>query len=169
MSEIIDLNSIAIIYDEDYLSSVPNTYKSFLELLRDKAGLTNEDFNKKTIWHDDFPIISKKDYIKVIKHCKKEGIMKINLVSNELDEKEGITEKDYLQFLESKDQEEIIKINIQEEENKEETIYIESTVNEFYAITKVKQYYKNNNNKPVELNIIYPLKREINFKNLVLI
>ena len=94
MSETIGLDSIAIIYDGDYLSSAPNTYKSFLELLRDKAGLTNEEFsNKKTIWHDDFPIASKKDYIKVIKLCKKEGIMKIDLVSNELDEKEGITEK----------------------------------------------------------------------------
>ena len=165
MSETIDLDSIAIIYDGDYLSSVPNTYKSFLELLRDKANLTNEEFsNKKTIWHDDFPITCKKDFIKVIKLCKKEGIMKIDLVSNELDEKEGITKKDYLEFLESKEPEEEIKINIEEEENKEETIYIESTVNEFYAITKVKQYYKNNNNKPVELNVIYPLKREINFK-----
>ena len=165
MSETIDLDSIAIIYDGDYLSSVPNTYKSFLELLRDKANLTNEEFsNKKTIWHDDFPITCKKDFIKVIKLCKKEGIMKIDLVSNELDEKEGITEKDYLEFLESKEPEEEIKINIEEEENKEETIYIESTVNELYAITKVKQYYKNNNNKPVELNVIYPLKREINFK-----
>jgi hypothetical protein len=159
MAETIDLDAIAVIYDGDYLSSAPNTYKSFLELLRDKAGLTNEDFNKKTIWYGDFPITCKKDYIKVIKLCKKEGIMKIDLVSNELDQKEGITEKDYLQFLESKDQEEIIRINIQEEENKEETIYIESTVNEFNAITKVKQYYKNNNNKPVELNIISFEKR----------
>jgi len=32
----IDLDAIAVIYDGDYLSSVPNTYKAFLELLRDK-------------------------------------------------------------------------------------------------------------------------------------
>jgi len=28
------------------------------------------------------------------------------------------------------------------------------------------QYYKNNNNKPVELTVIYPLRKEINFKKL---
>ena len=164
MSDLIDLDSIAIIYDGDYLSSAPNTYKAFLEALRDKAGITNEEFGNKTVWRGDFPITCKKDYIKAIRKCKDEGIMQIDLVSNELDEKEGIKEKDYLQFLELKDPEEEIKINVIEEENKEETIYIESNVNEFYAITKVTQYYKNNNNKPVELSIIYPLRKEINFR-----
>ena len=164
MSDLIDLDSIAIIYDGDYLSSAPNTYKAFLEALRDKAGITNEEFGNKTVWRGDFPITCKKDYIKAIRKCKDEGIMQIDLVSNELDEKEGIKEKDYLQFLELKDAEEEIKINVNEEENKEETIYIESNVNEFYAVTKVTQYYKNNNNKPVELSIIYPLRKEINFR-----
>ena len=164
MSEFIDLDSIAIIYDGDYLSSVPNTYKAFLELLRDKAGLTNEEFKNKTLWRGDFPITCKKDYIKAIKTCKNEGIMQIDLVSNELDEKEGIESKDYDEFLELKDPEAEIKIPIKEEEGKEETIYINSNVNEFYALTQVTQYYKNNNNKPVELTIIYPLKKEINFR-----
>ena len=164
MSELINLDSIAIIYDGDYVSSVPNTYKAFLEALRDKAGITNEEFGNKTVWRGDFPITCKKDFIRAIRKCKDEGIMQIDLVSNELDEKEGIKEKDYLQFLELKDAEEEIKINVNEEENKEETIYIESNVNEFYAITKVTQYYKNNNNKPVELSIIYPLRKEINFR-----
>jgi hypothetical protein len=89
--------------------------------------------------------------------------MQIDLVSNEIDEKEGIGEKDYLQFLELKDPEEKIEININEEENKEEIIYIQSDVNEFYAVTQVTQYYKNNN-KPVELSILYPLRKEINFR-----
>ena len=164
MSEFIDLDSIAIIYDGDYLSSVPNTYKAFLELLRDKAGLSNEEFKNKTLWRGDFPITCKKDYIKAIKTCKNEGIMQIDLVSNELDEKEGIESKDYDEFLELKEPEEEIKIPIKEEESKEETIYINSNVNEFYALTQVTQYYKNNNNKPVELTIIYPLKKEINFR-----
>jgi hypothetical protein len=63
MSETIDLNSIAIIYDGDYLSSAPNTYKSFLELLRDKENLTNEEFkNKKTIWNGNFSITCKRLY-----------------------------------------------------------------------------------------------------------
>ena len=164
MSDLINLDSIAIIYDGDYVSSVPNTYKAFLESLRDRAGITNEEFGNKTVWRGDFPITCKKDFIRAIRKCKDEGIMQIDLVSNELDEKEGIKEKDYLQFLELKDAEEEIKINVIEEENKEETIYIESIVNEFYAITKVTQYYKNNNNKPVELSIIYPLRKEINFR-----
>ena len=168
MTEFIDLDSIAIIYDGDYLSSVPNTYKVFLELLRDKAGLTNEEFKEKTVWRGDFPITCKKDFIRAIKKCKDEGIMQIDLVSNELDEKEGIGEKDYLQYLELKEQEEIIKIKVEEEENKEETIYIQSNVNEFYAETQVIQYYKNNNNKPVELNIIYPLRKEIHFKKFTI-
>ena len=122
MTEFIDLDSIAIIYDGDYLSSVPNTYKVFLELLRDKAGLTNEEFKEKTVWRGDFPITCKKDFIRAIKKCKDEGIMQIDLVSNELDEKEGIGEKDYLQYLEQKEQEEIIKIKVEEEENKEEIL-----------------------------------------------
>ena len=168
MSETINLDSIAIIYDGDYVSSVPNTYKAFLELLRDKASLTNEEFKNKTVWRGDFPITCKKDFIKAIRRCKDDGIMQIDIVSNELDLKEGIGEKDYMQFLELKEPEEEIKINIEEEENKEETIYIESNVNEFYAITQVTQYYKNNNNKPVELNIIYPLRKEINFKKFTI-
>ena len=36
-------------------------------------------------------------------------------------------------------------------------------MNEFYEIIKVTQYYKNNNKAPVELSIIYPLRKEINF------
>ena len=164
MADKIDLDSIAIIYDGDYVSSVPNTYKAFLEALRNAAGLTNEEFQNKTIWRGDFPITCKKEYIRAIKSCKDEGIMQIDLVSNELDEKEGIGEKDYLQFLELKEPEEKIEIKINEEESKEETIYIESNVNEFYGITQVTQYYKNNNNKPVELSILYPLRKEINFR-----
>jgi len=164
MSDYIDFDSIAIIYDGDYISSAPNTYKGFLESLRNAAGLTNEEFQNKTVYRGDFPIACKKDYIRAIKSCKDEGIMQIDLVSNELDEKEMIGEKDYLQYLEMKDPEEAIKISVNEEENKEETIYIQSDVNEFYAITQVTQYYKNNNNKPVELNIIYPLRKEINFR-----
>ena len=141
MSEQINLDEIAIIYDGDYISSAPNTYKAFLETLRDKAGLTNDEFCDKTIWLGDFPITCKKDYIKAIRKSKDEGIMQIDLVSNELDEKEGIKEKDYSEFFDLNEPEEIITINANEEDNKEETIYIESTLNEFYAKTQVIQYY----------------------------
>ena len=44
-------------------------------------------------------------------------------------------------------------------------------MNEFYEIIKVTQYYKNNNKAPVELSIIYPLRKEINFRkfNIILL
>ena len=41
-------------------------------------------------------------------------------------------------------------------------------MNEFYAITKVAQYYKNNNKILVELSIIYPLLKEINFSKFTI-
>ena len=90
MTQQIDLNTISIKYDGEIISTVPNTYKSFLELLRDKEGLTNTEFMNKTVWRGDFPITSKQDYIKAIRYCKDEGIMQIDLVSNELDKKERL-------------------------------------------------------------------------------
>ena len=170
MSEYLDLTSIAIVYDGDFLMSVPKTYKAFLEGLRDKAGLTNEDFKKRTIWRGDFPILCKKDYIRLLKTKGSEGIFQIDLVNNEDDEDDddALGEKDYYQFLEMKEAEEEIKIKLNEEEAKEDNIYINSEVNEFYAVTQVTQYYKNNNNKPVELSIIYPLKKEINFRKFII-
>ena len=111
----------------------------------------------------DFPILCKKDYIKAIRMCHNKKIMRIDLITNEFDE-EGIYQVDYIDFLESNKPDEIIILNIKEEENKEETIYIKSNVNEFYAMTEITQYYKNNNNKTVELCIKNPLKKEINFR-----
>ena len=165
MSEYLDLDSIAIVYDGDFLMSVPKTYKAFLEGLRDKAGLSNEEFAKRTIWRGDFPILNKNDYVKLLKLKGKEGIFQIDLVSNDDNEDDNLFgEKDYLTFLEMSEPEEEIKIKLIEEETKEENIFIKSEVNEFYAITEVTQYYKNNNKAPVELNIIYPIRKEINFK-----
>ena len=165
----LDLNSIAIIYDGDFLASVPSTYKAFLECLRDKVGLTNEDFAKRTIWLGDFPILTKNDYLRILKTKGKDGIFQIDLVENEDNEDENLFgEKDYLTFLDMKEPEEEIKIKLNEEEKKEESIFIKSDVNEFYAITQVTQYYKNNNKVPIELNIIYPLKREINFRKFTI-
>ena len=168
-SEYLDLNSVAIVYDGEFLSSVPTTYKAFLECLRDKAGITNEEFCKRTIWRGDFPILTKQDYIKLLKTKGIEGIFQVDLIQNEDNEDENLFgEKDYKQFLEMTEPEEEIKILLTKEEPKEETkeesIYIKSEVNEFYAITQVTQYYKNNNKAPIELNIIYPLKKEINFR-----
>ena len=167
MFEEINLDNISLNYDGNNISTVPNTYKAFLEILRDKAGLTNNEFIKRTIWRGDFPILCKKDYIKAIRMCNDKKIMRIDLITNEYDAK-GIYQVDYMDFLESKEQEEIIKLNINEEENKEETIYIKSNVNEFYAITEITQYYKNNNKKTVELSIEYPLNKEINFRKFTI-
>ena len=172
-SEYLDLNSVAIVYDGEFLSSVPTTYKAFLECLRDKAGITNEEFCKRTIWRGDFPILTKQDYIKLLKTKGIEGIFQVDLIQNEDNEDENLFgEKDYKQFLEMTEPEEEIKILLTKEEpkkeTKEESIYIKSEVNEFYAITQVTQYYKNNNKAPIELNIIYPLKKEINFRKFTI-
>ena len=168
MSEFLELSSIALVYDGDFLASVPSTYKAFLECLRDKAGLTNDEFSKRTIWRGDFPILNKEDYIRILKTKGPEGIIQIDLVTNEEGEEDEMGEKDYKTFLEMNEPEEEIKIKLNEEESKEENIYIKSEVNEFYAITEVTQYYTNNNKAPIELNIIYPLKKEINFRKFTI-
>ena len=168
MSEFLELSSIALVYDGDFLASVPSTYKAFLECLRDKAGLTNDEFAKRTIWRGDFPILNKEDYIRILKTKGPEGIIQIDLVTNEEGEEDEMGEKDYKTFLEMNEPEEEIKIKLNEEESKEENIYIKSEVNEFYAITEVTQYYTNNNKAPIELNIIYPLKKEINFRKFTI-
>jgi hypothetical protein len=168
MSEFLELSSIALVYDGDFLASVPSTYKEFLECLRDKAGLTNDEFAKRTIWRGDFPILNKEDYIRILKTKGPEGIIQIDLVTNEEGEEDEMGEKDYKTFLEMNEPEEEIKIKLNEEESKEENIYIKSEVNEFYAITEVTQFYTNNNKAPIELNIIYPLKKEINFRKFTI-
>ena len=43
---------------------------------------------------------------------------------------------------------------------KENSIIIESTINEYFAITKVKQTYKNKTENPLELGIVIPLIKE---------
>ena len=170
MSEYLDLNAVAIVYDGDFLASVPNTYKAFLECLRDKVGLSNAEFAKRTIWRGDFPILNRNDYINLLKKKGMEGIFQIDLVENDGEDENMFGENDYIKFLEGQEQEEEIKIKLKEneEEIKEESIFIKSDVNEFYAITQVTQYYKNNNNAPVELSIIYPLRKEINFRKFTI-
>ena len=160
-SEYLDLSAVSIIYQGEFLSCVPKTYKAFLESLRDKEGITNEEFCKRTIWRGDFPILTKADYLILLKTKGVEGIFEVDLVENEEGEENLFGEKDYKQFLEMKEPEEEIKIQLNQEEEikkeeKEDNIDITSEVNEFYAITQVTQYYKNNNKSPVELSISYP-------------
>ena len=55
-------------------------------------------------------------------------------------------------------------------ENKtENSIIIESTINEYYGITKVKQTYKNDTENPLELEIILPLVKEIQFSKFTVL
>ena len=173
MSEYLDLNAIAIVYEGEFLANVPNTYKAFLECLRDKVGLSNENFGKRTIWCGDFPLMNRNDYIRLLKKKGVEGIFQIDLVDNE-DDENLFGENDYIKYLENQEQEEEIKIKMKEDEveakaeAKEEKIFIKSDVNEFYAITQVTQTYKNNNSVPIELNIMYPLRKEINFRKFTI-
>ena len=172
MSEYLDLKEVAIVYDGEVLANVPNTYKAFLECLRDKVGISNAEFAKRTIWCGDFPLLTRDDYIRLLKKKGIEYIFQIDLVQNE-DDENLFGDNDYIKYLEGQEQEEEIKIKIKEdeeqkEETKEENILIKSDVNEFYAITQVTQYYKNNNKVPVELSIIYPLRKEINFRKFTI-
>ena len=51
-------------------------------------------------------------------------------------------------------------VDIPEENN---CVKIEADFNEFYGITKVTQNYRNQTDKPIELNLIIPLRPEIQF------
>ena len=51
----------------------------------------------------------------------------------------------------------------------ENSIIIESTINEYYGITKVKQTYKNDTENPLELEIILPLVNEIQFSKFTVL
>ena len=98
-SEYMDLSAVSIIYQGEFLSCVPKTYKAFLESLRDKEGITNEEFCKRTIWLDDFPILTKADYLILLKSKGLEGIFEVDLVKNEDEEDENLFgDKDYKQF-----------------------------------------------------------------------
>ena len=67
MSEFLDINSISIVYNGDVLVQAPNTYKAFLESLRNKEGISNKELAKRTIWCGDFPILNRNDYIEQLK------------------------------------------------------------------------------------------------------
>ena len=164
MSEYINLETISLIYNEKLISVVPNTYKAFLELLRDYDHLTNEEFNKKTIYKGSTPILCKKDYINELKKCLNNSKF---ILDSKNDTDNNIYKKDYLQCLTMEKPDDIIKIELLQEE-KENIIFINSNVNEFYALTQVKQYYKNKKAHPVELKIKYRLIKEINFRKFTI-
>ena len=158
MIEPINLDKKSFFYEGNKICSVPDTYKAFLELCRDKLGLTNDEFNKSLIIIEKDPITCKKDYIKAIKKNKDKE--KIDIKINKSTFKGN---SNYLEYLQLKEPEKKIKIY-----EDEEIINIKSNVNEFYATTQVTQYYMNYNDKPVELSISYPLKKEIIFKKFTI-
>ena len=87
--EYLYLSAVSIIYQGKFFSSVPKIYKEFLESLRDKEGITNEIFCKRTIWRGDFPILTKADYLILLQTKGPEGIFEIDLVQNEDKEDEN--------------------------------------------------------------------------------
>ena len=50
----------------------------------------------------------------------------------------------------------------------EKKIYIESNINEFYGITKINQIYTNHSKDEIEMNLILPLQKEIQFSKFIL-
>ena len=51
----------------------------------------------------------------------------------------------------------------------EKKIYIESNINEFYGITKINQIYTNHSKDEIEMNLILPLQKEIQFSKFTLL
>ena len=97
-SEYLDLSAVSIVYQGEFLSSVPKTYKAFLESLRDKEGITNEEFCKRTIWRGDFPILTKADYLILLQTKGPEGIFEVDLVQNEEEDENLFGEKTISNF-----------------------------------------------------------------------
>ena len=52
-------------------------------------------------------------------------------------------------------------------EDKEDTIYVNSKVNEVYATTELTQYFTNPLDNAIELSISFPIKEEINLTKFV--
>ena len=52
-------------------------------------------------------------------------------------------------------------------ENREDTIYVNSNINEIYAITELIQYFSNPLENAIELSITFPIKEEINLTKFV--
>jgi hypothetical protein len=52
-------------------------------------------------------------------------------------------------------------------DNREDTIYLQSNINEIYAITELTQYFSNPLDNAIELSITFPIKEEINLTKFV--
>ena len=53
-------------------------------------------------------------------------------------------------------------------EARDDTIYLNSKVNEIYATTELTQYFTNSFDQPIELTIIFPIKEEISLSKFVI-
>ena len=54
-------------------------------------------------------------------------------------------------------------------EEREDTIYLNSNVNEIYASTELTQYFSNPLDNAIELTISFPIKEEISLTKFVVI
>ena len=54
-------------------------------------------------------------------------------------------------------------------EEREDTIYLNSNVNEIYASTELTQYFSNPLDNDIELTISFPIKEEISLTKFVVI
>ncbi len=48
----------------------------------------------------------------------------------------------------------------EKEKEKEDTIYLSSSINELFAITEVTQFFSNPLDSPIELSITFPILNE---------
>ena len=119
MSEYLCLKEVTMVYYWEFLASVPNAYKAFLECLLNKVCISNAEFANRIIWCGDFPLLTRDDYIGLLKKKGIEYIFKIDLVQNE-DDGNLFGDNDYIKYLEGQEQEEEIKIKIKDDEGKKE-------------------------------------------------
>ena len=164
MEKEINIEDIKIVFKGQSFPAL-NTFKSFLEKIKELSNLKDKEFYKYIILYFNYPISNRDDYIIVLKQCKKSKIMII-----ELSERQGKEIKDYTyqQIIESSLKEQNINIKSIKEEIKNSFIYVDTKLNEFYAKTIITQYFTNLSKEPIELEISFPIRNEIQFSKFTI-
>ena len=164
MEKEINIEDIKIVFKGQSFPAL-NTFKSFLEKIKELSNLKDKEFYKYIILYFNYPISNRDDYIIVLKQCKKSKIMII-----ELSERQGKEIKDYTyqQIIESTLKEQNISIKSTKEEIKNSFIYVDTKLNEFYAKTIITQYFTNSSKEPIELEISFPIRNEIQFSKFTI-
>ena len=60
------------------------------------------------------------------------------------------------------------KLSEDEDKEREDTIYLKSTINEVFASTELTQYFINSLDDPIELIVSFPIKEEINLNKFII-